>query len=196
MPYVIEYGNGSVYIGDVREALPHGVGEMFYENGDYYQGDFFYGKYDGYGVYMYAIGASYEGFFSYGKFHGVGTYRTEREISKGTWRSDTRHGVFHVKNLLSGDCTKCVFVEGLLVSKGKSANIENKFFRTYKKREKAPRKVKITGVPTVCRICFEERNLHCNTKCGHMACGECWDKVSVCAVCKAKKETITRLYWN
>lgn len=196
MSYIIEYGNGSIYVGGVRSALPHGAGEMFFSNGDRYNGNFYYGKFDGYGLYTYAIGMQYEGFFSYGKFHGVGTYSTMREVSKGTWREDTRHGIFHVKNIISGECSKCIFIDGILTTKTRSLHIDDKYLKTHEKRKDVPRKIKINADVSVCRICFETRDLLCNTKCGHMACEECWKKCAICPVCKEKKESVIKLYWD
>jgi len=112
----IKYSNGDEYIGELRDGMPHGYGELCYKDGerfigyfekgkrieglhifknrDYYEGEFKNDDINGYGRYFYALnyGDQYFGDFKNGKFHGGGMYY----YANGDYYSgDFENGKFH-----------------------------------------------------------------------------------------------------
>ena len=82
----VNYSNGDVYIGQVKDGLPHGVGTYTMTDGTYYHGDFVDGHFDGKGIYVWPSGNSYTGDFVRDMFQGKGVY---------TWASG-RQGYAHL----------------------------------------------------------------------------------------------------
>jgi hypothetical protein len=66
------------YVGEKKNGIPHGLGEMKWRNGDYYEGRFKNGKKHGKGLYI-SIDKQieYDGEFKDDKFHGKGTFTTK-----------------------------------------------------------------------------------------------------------------------
>lgn len=60
-----------MYIGEWKNDLPHGYGQISYLNGDYFEGEFLYGKKFGLGIYKFNNGEFYEGEFKDNEFHGL-----------------------------------------------------------------------------------------------------------------------------
>ena len=53
----IEYSNGDVYEGEVRNGKAHGLGKVTYARGDIYEGDFSDDKKNGFGRYTFGLKA-------------------------------------------------------------------------------------------------------------------------------------------
>ena len=72
----IKFNDGSKYIGQVLNGLPHGRGIWYSTNGDRYEGDFKNGKKEGKGIYYYNRepfkGDRYEGDYKNNKQDGKG----------------------------------------------------------------------------------------------------------------------------
>jgi len=89
----IEYASGSVYEGEMKDGLRHGVGTYRWSNGDVYIGKYVNDVRQGKGKFIYASGAVYEGDFLDGNFHGHGVYRwADGDTYDGEWKNDERHG--------------------------------------------------------------------------------------------------------
>ena len=112
----IKYSNGNEYIGELRDGMPHGYGELCYKNGerfigyfekgkringlhifknrDFYEGEFKNDEINGYGRYFYALnyGEQYFGDFKNGKFHGDGMYYY---ANGDFYFGDFKNGRFH-----------------------------------------------------------------------------------------------------
>lgn len=68
----IDYDDGGVYVGTLKDDDPHGEGHVFYPDGDHYKGAFENGMPHGAGVMITANGDRREGNFRQGAFHGTG----------------------------------------------------------------------------------------------------------------------------
>jgi len=69
---VIEYNDGSVYVGEVLGTQPDGQGTLITLNGDLFYGDWKDGKQHGRGHYLWVDGRIYIGGFKDGLRHGKG----------------------------------------------------------------------------------------------------------------------------
>ena len=110
----IKYSNGNEYIGELRDGMPHGYGELCYKNGerfigyfkkgkrieglhifgtgDYYEGEFKNDDMNGYGRYFFNSNTRYFGDFKNGRFHGDGMYY----FANGDFYfGDFKNGRFH-----------------------------------------------------------------------------------------------------
>ena len=78
--------DGGIYIGPLKNGVPHGYGEWSNSDGKTYFGDFIEGKMTGQGIMVFPGGEKYVGDFLDGKGHGQGkmTHPDGRNIS-GTW---------------------------------------------------------------------------------------------------------------
>lgn len=94
----IEYSDGSVYVGETKELLPHGKGKLTIggteANREYYEGDFYEGGMTGYGTYVFTtIGDKYEGFMKNGKRDGNGKYTwADGSVYEGGYKDDMKQG--------------------------------------------------------------------------------------------------------
>ena len=89
----VNYSNGDVYIGQVKDGLPHGVGTYTMTDGAYYHGDFVDGHFDGKGIYVWPSGNSYTGDFVRDMFQGKGVYTwASGGIYAGDFVNDVRTG--------------------------------------------------------------------------------------------------------
>jgi len=69
---VIEYDDGSVYVGEIMGSQPDGQGTLITLNGDLFYGDWQDGKQHGRGHYLWVDGRIYIGGFKNGLRHGKG----------------------------------------------------------------------------------------------------------------------------
>ena len=100
----IKYDNGDVYVGEFKDAEPHGVGKMTYKNGrasnglwedgDIEYDDELYNDWLAQGkVKMKYCDGTYEGEWGNGKKHGKGTIKwSDGDSYEGDWKHDKRHG--------------------------------------------------------------------------------------------------------
>jgi len=68
----IIYEDGSRYIGELKEGVPHGKGTLIWPDGKNYRGDFKNGYMNGWGVFIWPDLGSYEGEWKDGLQHGEG----------------------------------------------------------------------------------------------------------------------------
>lgn len=98
----IHFEDGRVYIGDVKNNRPHGVGWMTFEGvesenhpwGHYrYQGAFEDGLFHGLGLLTWNDGSHYQGAFARGEFDGKGMFVTSELTSVGIWKRGKMQGL-------------------------------------------------------------------------------------------------------
>lgn len=86
---------GGLYLGELRNGLPHGVGTYTCEAFTYI-GSWFYGTMSGLGVIRYPDGSFYKGEFYADHRHGQGEEDVFGPAGKsryvGGWRNDLKHG--------------------------------------------------------------------------------------------------------
>uniref|UniRef100_A0A6C0K0L6 Uncharacterized protein n=1 Tax=viral metagenome TaxID=1070528 RepID=A0A6C0K0L6_9ZZZZ len=87
----ITYANGDVYDGEWSENTKTGIGKMTYANGDVYDGEWFENTKTGIGTMIYAIGNIYEGEWFKNKKVGMGTMTyVNGDIYRGHWNNDKK----------------------------------------------------------------------------------------------------------
>jgi len=77
--------NGGKYVGDFKDAKPHGLGSMTSANGDKYVGEYKEGKRNGQGTFTLSTGGGFTGEWKDGKPHGKGieTYANGTPAKEG-----------------------------------------------------------------------------------------------------------------
>ena len=70
----VEFDNGDVYEGEIKNNLMNGQGTWTSADGDQYVGEWKAGNKHGHGTYTFASGTQYVGEFEDGNFHGQGTF--------------------------------------------------------------------------------------------------------------------------
>lgn len=112
----IQFNDGTLYMGEVRDSLFNGKGKCIYVDGTVYEGEWKDGKWDGdgtlrypdgdiyvghftehekegKGTYMYHDGARYEGQWSHDMFNGSGLLVfSDGGQYDGYWKDDQKHG--------------------------------------------------------------------------------------------------------
>lgn len=84
------YKNGDKYIGEFKNAVPHGRGAYYGVNGSVYKGPFVHGKRQGYGTFIWATGEKYIGEYKNNVRHGEGIYTfKDGTEQKGIWKDGT-----------------------------------------------------------------------------------------------------------
>lgn len=84
------YENGDKYIGEFKNAVPHGRGAYYNKNGSLYKGPFVHGKRQGYGTFIWTNGEKYIGEYLNNMRHGEGIYTfSDGTQQKGIWRNGT-----------------------------------------------------------------------------------------------------------
>ena len=68
------FPDGSVYEGQLRDGVPHGLGKQVYPNGSTYEGGWKAGLRDGFGKYVWPDGTIYEGGWKDDKYDWFGQY--------------------------------------------------------------------------------------------------------------------------
>lgn len=114
----LRYANGIVYEGDFVDGLPHGKGTLTFPNGDVYEGDFVQNERTGKGTLRFRNGNVYEGDFLDGKRHGKGVFRwKEGKVYEGDFLHDQRTGKGMLR-LPNGDVYEGDFLDGKRHGKG------------------------------------------------------------------------------
>lgn len=195
---VLILSNNYTYEGSILHNEPHGYGIFYYNNGDRYIGQCQFGRSDGYGTYYYKSGAMYQGYFSYGKFHGIGTYEDAKNITKGSWRSDNKHGHFIKTNKLEQVSSRQLWLKHKMKHEERIEYIQPDALRTVKENpNKKPKKyqVKYHGSPHKCIGCMDKPITATNSACGHVCmCYECLIKCNKCPICRCEMEKVVQLY--
>lgn len=99
--YLYSNGNGAItlqdgsrYVGDYKNRLPHGSGVLSDKDGTKYEGQFREGKLNGSGTMTLPNGTVYTGDFKDGKANGPGTMtETNGTVMKGEFHSGVPHGL-------------------------------------------------------------------------------------------------------
>ena len=71
---VIDFPDGSKYVGGYKDNKLHGHGKFISSNGNVYEGQYYNDEMQGQGTFRWADGGYYTGEFYNGKPHGQGTY--------------------------------------------------------------------------------------------------------------------------
>lgn len=98
--YLYSNGNGAItlpdgsrYVGNYKNRLPHGAGVLSDKDGTKYEGQFREGKLNGSGTMTMPNGTVYTGDFKDGKADGQGTMNeTDGTVMKGEFRNGVPHG--------------------------------------------------------------------------------------------------------
>mgnify|MGYP001599792926 FL=1 len=194
---VISYANYT-YEGDIIDKDPHGYGIFKYANGDIYKGHCKYGRPDGFGLYMYKSNAIYTGFFSGGKIHGIGTFEDLKNIYKGTWCNDKKHGMFYRTNKINYKTYLQKWIKGKLIKYHIIQYIQPNALQTTKQNPcnaKTKHQKEFKGCEKKCMLCCEKFINAVNDLCGHViGCSECLKKCNTCPICRAPIKNIIKLY--
>lgn len=84
--------DSAIYVGQYRDGLLHGTGQLQWRNGDTYKGEFKKGLMHGKGEFVSVSGYQYTGDFRDGMMHGKGFYQTEFD---GQYKGAFKDGYFH-----------------------------------------------------------------------------------------------------
>ena len=104
----ITLSNGSRYIGEVKNNLPNGKGEEYFNQGDIYKGSFVNGKKEGYGIFEKRNKFIYEGYFKNDKYEGKGKiYYLNGNVFDGMFKNNKEDGTGILKEW-----------EGTIIKKG------------------------------------------------------------------------------
>ena len=97
---VIEFSDGTRYIGGADENSLNGSGKMTFANDDVYNGSFVNGIRNGTGIYTWASGDKYDGAWENDMLSGTGTYTfTDGSVLQGTFSNNKfSDGSYHVVN--------------------------------------------------------------------------------------------------
>lgn len=186
------------YEGDIKDNEPHGNGRFDYANGDRYLGACKFGKPDGFGLYTYKSTATYTGFFSYGKIHGVGTFEDTKNIYKGNWRADKKHGMFYRTNKVEKLTYLQKWIKNKLISGTLIQYIQPAALITTKVNPlKKPKKYQISykGTNRQCIGCQDNSTNSTNSRCGHVVmCIDCLKRCDQCPICRAPIDKIIKLF--
>ena len=186
------------YEGCIRNKEPHGKGIFIYNKGDVYRGMCRWGKPDGFGEYNYKSGGKYTGYFSYGRLHGVGTYEDDKNIYKGNWRCDKKHGSFYRTSKVEKTSFLHDWRKGKLVKCKAIEYLEPKTLITLRyapKRVVKKKKEPYKGNGKTCVACCVNIPNATNVLCGHVVmCEGCLSKCSRCPICRKTMGKIIKLY--
>jgi hypothetical protein len=198
MKGILVLSNNYTYEGDILYNEPHGFGSFHYTNGDRYVGQCQFGRSDGYGTYYYKSGATYIGYFSFGKFHGVGTFEDSKNITKGSWRLDRKHGHFIKTNKIEQTTVRQLWIKHRIRKEETIQYIPpNALKTTAKNPNKQPKTLQITykGTHIMCIGCSSNPVSACNPQCGHVCmCYDCLNKCDKCPICRCGMEQPIKLF--
>jgi hypothetical protein len=118
----LNFPDGSVYRGKLKNGKPDGVGFIRFKNGNEYTGSFKDGAFDGHGVSTSNFGDKYEGQWKNSQRNGVGkmSFRIGGAY-EGEWKDDRYHGKGTITYLGSGRRHEAHFNEG--VEEGAAVNV-------------------------------------------------------------------------
>ena len=89
------------YIGEIKNSLPHGNGELYYVHGGKYDGDWIDGERNGEGSYTYADGRKSFGKYYKGKKNGGMTIMCPNgDAYEGNFKNGNPFGKFNFTNSL------------------------------------------------------------------------------------------------
>ncbi|MEI7488125.1 MAG: hypothetical protein WCJ72_12090 [Chryseobacterium sp.] len=89
----IQYYDGTVYAGEIKQGYYCGQGKLVYTNGDMLEGTWLNNEMHGTGIAQYSDGEIYTGEFCNGDRHGYGECVWQNgNWYKGGWSKDTLHG--------------------------------------------------------------------------------------------------------
>ena len=169
-----------------------------YTNGDQYIGNCRFGEPDGFGEYHYHNGGTYSGFFSCGKRHGIGTFEDRKNVYKGTWRGDNKHGRFIRTSKLSSKTYRESWRKNRLIEFTEISYIVPTSLVTSKTNPKhKPKKhyISYKGYDRKCFACLVAPTNSTNDLCGHVAmCYECMSRCDRCSICRAPIGKIIKLF--
>lgn len=197
MKGIILQRSNYTYEGDIVDDMAHGKGVFQYANGDTYRGECQFGKPDGYGVYTYKNDSTYTGFFSYGKFNGIGTYEDAKNVYKGTWRFDNKHGTFHCTKKSTHTTYLQKWLKNRMIEGYKTQYIRPEALQTTKKHPHRALKLQrpYNGKERQCMGCYNAPTNATSVDCGHvMMCYECLCKCDRCPMCRAPINRILKLF--
>jgi hypothetical protein len=88
----VQYSN-SIYIGQVKFSMAHGMGLCTYSSGNSYLGQWVKNQRHGFGTYKFNSGDTYAGDWRMSQRHGNGTFTwATGDVYTGEWRDDKRTG--------------------------------------------------------------------------------------------------------
>eukprot|EP00347_Sterkiella_histriomuscorum_P003422 403364353 len=101
-------GDNYYYDGDYVDGIPNGYGVIM-SHGSMYCGEYKNGIIHGLGTYYYNDGDSYKGQWMNNMQHGEGVFKyTNGSILKGTWKDGDKHGEFN-RTYASGKQEKIIY---------------------------------------------------------------------------------------
>lgn len=90
-PY--QFDNGSIYLGQWKYGMKHGLGKQMWGDGSFYEGDWVNNMACGKGRLIHSDGDYYEGDWKDDKANGIGIYdHMEGAKYEGGWEEDKQHG--------------------------------------------------------------------------------------------------------
>lgn len=109
----IKYNNGSLYVGEVKNGKPNGIGVLYPKEDDkteWYNGNFINGKLIGKGIFE-SKDYRYEGQFKNGKITGQGimSHKDKKGATIGFFKNGIPHGYCRLSKQISG----ISFIEGI-----------------------------------------------------------------------------------
>jgi hypothetical protein len=118
----LNFPDGSVYRGKLKDGKPDGIGFIRFRNGNEYQGSFKDGALEGHGISTSQFGDKYEGQWKNSQRNGFGkmSFRIGGAY-EGEWKDDRFHGKGTIIYLGSGRRHETHFSEG--VEEGAAVNI-------------------------------------------------------------------------
>mmetsp|Transcript_42238 Transcript_42238/g.108766 ORF Transcript_42238/g.108766 Transcript_42238/m.108766 type:complete len:242 (-) Transcript_42238:35-760(-) len=88
-----DFSSGTIYQGEWKNNKMSGLGAMYYENGATYEGEWDNGMREGLGRFVFANGTLYTGSFHRNNFHGWGVYlRKTGYLCQGEWKMNEFFG--------------------------------------------------------------------------------------------------------
>ena len=126
----IKYDLGK-YLGEVKNGLPEGKGDMYWTNGDRYIGEWKNGLKEGKGIMYWNTGDRYEGDFRNGGKEGKGIYyNSNGDRYEGDWRNDKKEGqgIYYYNNgdRIMGDYSNDEPIgKHVLLTKGGKVKVNN-----------------------------------------------------------------------
>ncbi|CAD8135157.1 unnamed protein product [Paramecium pentaurelia] len=115
----IQFDDGSIYVGGIKNDLFQGYGEIYWDDGTHYWGQFNKGTKSGHGRLIYPDGDAYEGEWLDDRQHGKGKYwYSDGGIYDGRFLNDLKHG-FGKEILANGETYEGDFNNGKRHGKGK-----------------------------------------------------------------------------